>query len=52
MLVDWTSGKNIILTSATSSANELRGPYDIVNLASLLGMSMERAKAAVSKNCR
>ncbi|KAL9675462.1 hypothetical protein QQ045_003664 [Rhodiola kirilowii] len=52
MLVDWTSGKNIICTSATSSANELRGPYDIANLASLLGMSMERAKAAVSKNCR
>uniref|UniRef100_A0A7N0RAH6 Uncharacterized protein n=1 Tax=Kalanchoe fedtschenkoi TaxID=63787 RepID=A0A7N0RAH6_KALFE len=52
MLVDWTGGKSIILTSATSSANELRGPYDIANLASLLGMSMEHAKAAVSKNCR
>ncbi|RWR76874.1 hypothetical protein CKAN_00533700 [Cinnamomum micranthum f. kanehirae] len=52
LLVDWTRGKNIIIASAAPTANELRGPYDVANLSSLLGLSMERAKAAVSKNCR
>ncbi|KAI3887460.1 hypothetical protein MKX03_033555 [Papaver bracteatum] len=52
LLVDWTRGKNIIFTSGASSVNELRGPYDVANLSSLLGLSMERAKAATSKNCR
>ncbi|KAI3995285.1 hypothetical protein MKX01_032087 [Papaver californicum] len=51
LLVDWTRGKNIIFTSGASSVNELRGPYDVANLSSLLGLSMERAKAATSKNC-
>ncbi|KAI3857297.1 hypothetical protein MKX03_003139 [Papaver bracteatum] len=52
LLVDWTRGKNIIFTSDASSVNELRGPYDVANLSSLLGLSMERAIAATSKNCR
>ncbi|KAL9416082.1 hypothetical protein AB3S75_039304 [Citrus x aurantiifolia] len=52
LLVDWTRGKNLILSSGASSVTELRGPYDVANLSSLLGISMERAKAAVSKNCR
>ncbi|KAL5765971.1 hypothetical protein ACOSP7_016588 [Xanthoceras sorbifolium] len=52
LLVDWTRGKNLILSSGAPSVNELRGPYDVSNLSSLLGLSMERAKAAVSKNCR
>ncbi|KAG6605499.1 Protein GAMETOPHYTE DEFECTIVE 1, partial [Cucurbita argyrosperma subsp. sororia] len=52
VLVDWTKGKNLILSSAASSVNEIRGPFDVANLSSLLGVSMERAKAAVSKNCR
>ncbi|XP_028757086.1 uncharacterized protein LOC114716268 isoform X3 [Neltuma alba] len=52
LLVDWTRGRNIILSSAAPSANELRGPYDVANLSSLLGLSMEKAKAAISTNCR
>ncbi|XP_054800047.1 protein GAMETOPHYTE DEFECTIVE 1 [Prosopis cineraria] len=52
LLVDWTRGKNIILSSAAPSVNELRGPYDVANLSSLLGLSKEKAKAAISKNCR
>ena len=52
LLVDWTRGKNIIFSSAAPSVTELRGPYDISNLSSLVGLSMERAKAALSKNCR
>lgn len=52
LLVDWTRGKNLIFSSAAPSVNELRGPYDVANLSSLLGLTMERAKAAISKNCR
>ncbi|KAJ0083436.1 hypothetical protein Patl1_30823 [Pistacia atlantica] len=52
LLVDWTRGKNLIFSSGAPSVNELRGPYDVANLSSLLGLSVERAKAAVSKNCR
>ncbi|KAH1066828.1 hypothetical protein J1N35_031815 [Gossypium stocksii] len=52
LLLDWTRGKNVILSSAAPSVCEVRGPNDVANLASLLGLSMERAKAAISKNCR
>ncbi|EPS64033.1 hypothetical protein M569_10747, partial [Genlisea aurea] len=52
MLVDWTRGKNLIFSSAASSVTELRGPLDVANLFSLIGVDAERARAAVSKNCR
>ncbi|XP_030526256.2 uncharacterized protein LOC115737951 [Rhodamnia argentea] len=52
LLVDWTRGKNLIITSAASSVNEIRGPYDVANVSSLLGISMEQGKASISKNCR
>nr|KAJ0207434.1 hypothetical protein LSAT_V11C500289860 [Lactuca sativa] len=52
VLVDWTRGKNLIFSSAAPSVTELRGPHDVANLASLLGLSMERAKASVSRTCR
>ncbi|KDP44161.1 hypothetical protein JCGZ_05628 [Jatropha curcas] len=52
LLVDWTRGRNLILSSAAPSVYEIRGPYDVMNLTSLLGLSVERAKAALSKNCR
>ncbi|XP_076918333.1 protein GAMETOPHYTE DEFECTIVE 1-like [Bidens hawaiensis] len=52
LLVDWTRGKNIIFSSAAASVTEFRGPYDVANLACLLGFSMEGAKVSVSKTCR
>ncbi|CAI9776717.1 unnamed protein product [Fraxinus pennsylvanica] len=52
LLVDWTRGNNLIFSSSAPSVTELRGPYDVANLFSLLGLSKERAKAAISKNCR
>ncbi|KAK4492017.1 hypothetical protein RD792_002805, partial [Penstemon davidsonii] len=52
LLVDWTRGKNLIFSSAALTATELRGPLDVANLFSLLGLPMEHAKAAISKNCR
>ncbi|KAF8061226.1 hypothetical protein N665_1210s0009 [Sinapis alba] len=52
LLVDWTKGKNLIISSGSPSVTELRGPNDVINLMSLLGLSTERARAAISKNCR
>ncbi|GAA0172211.1 endoribonuclease [Lithospermum erythrorhizon] len=52
LLVDWTRGKNLIISSGAPSVTELRGPYDAANLVSLLGLTMQKSKAAISKNCR
>ncbi|KAK6935950.1 RNase P subunit p30, partial [Dillenia turbinata] len=54
LLMDWTPGKNLIISSAAPSVNKLRGPNDVANLFIyfLLGLSIECAKAALSKNCR
>ncbi|XWS74204.1 hypothetical protein CRYUN_Cryun02cG0195800 [Craigia yunnanensis] len=52
LLVDWTREKNLIFSSAAPSVCEVRGPNDVANLATLLGLSIERAKAAISQNCR
>ncbi|XP_039004448.1 protein GAMETOPHYTE DEFECTIVE 1-like [Hibiscus syriacus] len=52
LMLDRTRGKSIIFSSAAPSVCEVEGPNDVANLASLLGLSMERAKAAISKNCR
>ncbi|XP_010443786.1 PREDICTED: uncharacterized protein LOC104726596 isoform X1 [Camelina sativa] len=52
LLVDWTRGKNLIISSGAPSVTEIRGPNDVINLMSLLGLSPERARAAISKNCR
>lgn len=53
MLVDWTRGKNLIISSSANSINDIRGPHDVANLSSfLLGLSREQAKAAISRNCR
>ncbi|CAA7032130.1 unnamed protein product [Microthlaspi erraticum] len=61
LLVDWTKGKNLIISSGAPSVTEhkyapsvteLRGPNDVINLMFLLGISTERARAAISNNCR
>ena len=45
-----TRGKGILLSSGARTAIELRGPYDLVNLATFLGLSEVQAHAAVGKN--
>ncbi|GJN28535.1 hypothetical protein PR202_gb16674 [Eleusine coracana subsp. coracana] len=53
LLADWTKGKNLIISSAACTATQIRGPYDAINLCSyLLGLPMNRAKAAISTNPR
>ncbi|PUZ62633.1 hypothetical protein GQ55_3G000900 [Panicum hallii var. hallii] len=53
LLVDWTKGKNLVISSAAHTASQLRGPYDVINLSAyLLGLPINRAKSAMSTNCR
>ncbi|CAD6269232.1 unnamed protein product [Miscanthus lutarioriparius] len=53
LLVDWTKGKNLIISSAAHTASQIRGPYDVINLSAyLLAIPIDRAKAAMSTNCR
>ncbi|KAK3818386.1 MAG: ribonuclease P protein subunit p30-like protein [Benniella sp.] len=51
-LIRVTRGKNIILTSQAMRAMELRGPYDIVNFGTLLGLNQAVAKDCLSSHCR
>ncbi|XP_054455236.1 ribonuclease P protein subunit p30 [Anoplopoma fimbria] len=51
-LMESCKGKNVILSSAAEKPLELRGPYDITNLALLFGLSDGDAKEAVSSTCR
>ncbi|XP_042401860.1 uncharacterized protein LOC121991861 [Zingiber officinale] len=53
LLSDWSRGKNLLISSAASTVNDIRGPLDVANLAVfLLGLSAERAKYTISQNCR
>ncbi|KAL8621275.1 hypothetical protein ACOMHN_008100 [Nucella lapillus] len=45
-------GKNIIISSGCEKVMELRGPYEIMNLGLLFGLTSPQSKDAVSKNCR
>ncbi|CAG8482967.1 1548_t:CDS:2 [Ambispora gerdemannii] len=51
-LVRVTRGKNLIISSGAQKAMELRGPYDIVNLGTIMGMNQEVSKDCISTNCR
>ncbi|XP_008313214.1 ribonuclease P protein subunit p30 [Cynoglossus semilaevis] len=50
-LVERSKGKGMIISSAAERALELRGPYDITNLALLFGLTDQTAKEAVSSTC-
>ena len=41
-----TRGKGIIISSGARSAFELRGPYDVINMATLFGLSEQDAKVS------
>ncbi|MED6189992.1 hypothetical protein PIB30_101386 [Stylosanthes scabra] len=51
-LMEWARRRNVIISSAAPSVNVLRGPCDVANLLSLLGLSKERAKDSMSKISR
>ncbi|XP_061666619.1 ribonuclease P protein subunit p30 isoform X2 [Syngnathoides biaculeatus] len=51
-LMEACKGKNVLLSSGAEKPLELRGPYDIINLCSLIGLSDSDAKRSVSCVCR
>ncbi|CAJ0842750.1 16703_t:CDS:2 [Entrophospora sp. SA101] len=51
-LVRVTCGKNIIISSEAQRAIELRGPYDIINLGTIMGMNQALSKDCITTNCR
>ncbi|XP_046991344.1 ribonuclease P protein subunit p30 isoform X1 [Schistocerca americana] len=44
--------KNVIISSGARESKYIRGPYDIVNLGLIFGLSEEQTKKAVSSTCR
>jgi ribonuclease P/MRP protein subunit RPP1 len=51
-LIRATRGRGIIISSEAKSAFGLRGPWDLVNLAAVWGLSQERGKEAVCEEAR
>ena len=51
VMLQFLRGRNVIITSAADSANQLRGPFDVMNLGAVLGISEENAGRAISQNC-
>ena len=51
-LIRATRGRGIIISSEAKSALGLRGPWDVVNLAVVWGISQERGKEAVCEEAR
>ena len=47
-LVRAVRGQGVILSSGARAAFELRGPYDAVNLATLLGLRGDQAQACTA----
>lgn len=48
MLTRTTRGRGIVISSGSSRACHLRGPSDVANIATFLGLSQEQGKAAIS----
>ncbi|GAA5962904.1 hypothetical protein JCM3765_005914 [Sporobolomyces pararoseus] len=49
-IVRATEGKGIVLISGAKNSNEMRGPQDLINLCSLIGMPPVQAKDSLSTN--
>ncbi|KAG5190049.1 RNase P subunit p30-domain-containing protein [Tribonema minus] len=51
-LVQFTSGRGLLLSGDANSPLQIRSPQDIANIAQLLGLSEQAALAAVSTNAQ
>mmetsp|Transcript_28527 Transcript_28527/g.90917 ORF Transcript_28527/g.90917 Transcript_28527/m.90917 type:complete len:131 (-) Transcript_28527:98-490(-) len=47
-----TRGRGVIISSGARSPMELRGPYDVLNLGTLFGLTSKAAKDAITSSCR
>lgn len=52
LLVELCRGKNVVISSGTNKAVEVRGPYDVSHLGVMFGLTPQQARQAVSSNCR
>lgn len=50
VLVRELRGRNLLISSYARSISDLRGPYDIANLGTVIGLTEKQALAAVSTN--
>lgn len=50
VIVRFTKGKSLLISSGASSALRLRSPHDVINLAAILGLAADHAKAVVAHN--
>ena len=50
IILQYLRGKQLILTSGVDNCAQLRGPMDVVNIASILGIAAHQAEAALSVN--
>lgn len=51
MIIQYLRGKNIIISSNVDAYNQLRGPFDVINVGKLLQLSPREAAAAIGENC-
>ena len=51
VLIEYLKGKNIILASGADAFNQLRAPYDVINLGQLLNIKQELAIHTIDDNC-
>lgn len=51
-LVRATRGRGLIVSSEASSALSVRGPYDLINLATFWGLSQEKGQGTINESAR
>lgn len=51
-LIRASRGRGVVVSSNAARAVACRGPWDVVNLATIWGLSQERGYEAISKECR
>jgi ribonuclease P/MRP protein subunit RPP1 len=51
-LIRATRGRGIVISSEARAAAQLRGPFDLVNLAAVWGLSSEQGREAVEREAR
>jgi len=52
VLIQFLRGRNIVLSSGVEHCQDVRGPFDAINIGQLLGMSQQQAKDAICKNAQ
>jgi RNase P/RNase MRP subunit p30 len=51
VILQYLRGRNIIISSGAESTSLLRGPFDVCNIACVLGLTQQQAQNAIGENC-